>query len=193
MNPLKAQVKIGTINELGNKFEDVKESASKTISQQEGYGIALTDFEGSVQSILEKIDAERDEGQYDLETANLLKKTIMRVQNAVQNLKVRQQKHLLLAQGQVLGIDLIIKHTKKALDVEMAKVKDPSESTETTAHARPDTPSSALADIEQRRAEAKAAKAAAEAKAADAVKAMAPKAKTTTKKTTRKKVASRKG
>lgn len=161
MNPLKTQIKIGTLHELGNKFEDVKEVAVKTVAQQEGYGFALDDVDNGIKSVLAKIDEEREAGAYDLEVSSQLKKAVMRVNSVILNLKARQQTHLILAQGQVLGLDLAIKHTKKAFDVEQAKLQGTPEKKPSTAvieESRPDRANNALADLEERRAQAKAAK-----------------------------------
>lgn len=170
-NPLKAQVKIGTINELGNSLEDMKEGAEKEALRLEGYLRAIGDFEKGIQSISEALNLELKETAFDgyigepLKVAELVKRYLGRCMGSADNLKVRTQKMRLVQEGQVLGLAAAIQRAKKMADEEAKKIQGavgvgPLSQTDISSNAgRPDM--TAAEDIAQRRAEAKAAKEAA--------------------------------
>lgn len=191
-NPVKAQIKIGTINELGASLDDMKEGAEKEALRLEGYLRAVKDIETGIQSVSEALNLELKETAFDgylgepLKVAELVKRYLGRCMGVADNLKVRTQKMRLVQEGQVLGLTAAIQRAKKMIDEEAKKidVSEPIPQTDIASNAgRPNM--SAAEDIAQRRAEAKAAKAAAEAEA----KAEDPKptpAETPKKKTTQK-------
>lgn len=129
MSTLKAQIKIGTINELGNKLDDFKEVAEKEIPRCEGYDRCLKELEDGLQSIFERVDIERDEGKFDevkeaLEVAKIVKQFLTRVQGSIVNLRLRNEKVRFIAEGKVLGLKASIDAAKKMMDAEVQKVQD---------------------------------------------------------------------
>jgi hypothetical protein len=164
VSPLKSQVKIGTINELGLKYDDMRESAEKDIIRKEGYHVALNELQQStLKSVFERIDADRDEGKLDLETAGRCKEYVLKVHAAIDNLRIMNEKHRLIAEGRVVGLREAITFAAKVLDAEKAKLQaaesQMSEAPEGgVAEVRPDAQMSAVQDLDQRRAAARAAK-----------------------------------
>lgn len=165
MNPLKAQIKMGALGELGNQLDDKLESLQKDQVRFEGFEVALKEIRSStLPSIMARVDSDRDEEKFDLATAALIKDYLAKVDLALDNLRIRNAKLALIAEGRVAGLKDSIAFTKKMFDGEKAKIdalgKGLSEGTLTIEDAsqgvRPDM--TALEDIEQRRAEAKKAK-----------------------------------
>jgi hypothetical protein len=176
VNPLKSQVKIGTINELGVKYDDMREAVEKEVLRKEGYHVALNELQQkTLTSVLERIDDDRDEGKLDLETAARCKEYILKVHGAVDNLRIMNEKHRLIAEGRVTGLKDAIAFAAKQLELEKAKLKDFETQGATPEGpppeaARPDVQMTAVDDLDQRRTAARAAKEAAEAPAAPAPK-----------------------
>lgn len=164
MSPLKSQVKIGTINELGLKYDDMRESAEKDILRKEGYHVALNELQQStLKSVFERIDADRDGGKIDLEAAAHCKDYVLKVHAAIDNLRIMNEKHRLIAEGRVVGLREAIAFAAKVMDAEKAKLQavegQMAEALEgAVQEVRPDAQMSAVEDLDQRRAVARATK-----------------------------------
>ena len=185
MNPLKSQVKIGTINELGEAMDGLLESAKAEGFRQEGRARLLVELQnGTLKSILDRVDRDVDEGKLDLETSGHVKKALVRVSHAIDNLKLQTTKSQLVCEGRVQGlkqaVDFASKRNKEEADRLRAFLEAVERGDVTVEDgARPDqagSAASAAADIQQRRAEAKAEREKAEAEAAAAKKKTSKKA-----------------
>jgi len=167
MNPAKTHGKIGAINELGVKYDDMRAAVERDVYRKEGYQLALNEIQQStLKSIFERVDAERDAGRFDIPTASLIKEYLARVHAAVDNLKLMNERHRTLAEGRALGLRDAIGLAKKTLDAEKAKLAAleaqvaaghvTAEASGTTPiDVRPDVQNSALEDLNRRRAEAR--------------------------------------
>lgn len=171
MNPAKTQIKIGTITELGVKYDDMREALERDVFRKEGYQQALNEIQQStLKSIFARVDDERDSGRFDIPTSSLIKEYLVKVHAALDNLRGMNERHRTLAEGRVAGLRDAIAFAKKMLDAERAKLV----AVETQVGAgvlaeeatgampvevRPDSQSSALEDLQKRRARAKVEKA----------------------------------
>lgn len=173
MNPVKTHGRIGAINELGVKYDDMREAAEREVLRKEGFCAALNEVQQStLKSVFERVDADRDADRFDIPTSSLIKEYLAKVHAALDNLKGASERQRLIAEGRVVGIRDAIAFAKKALDAEKAQlatveaqVRSGAITVEATGiapvEARPDARNQAVVDLQRRRAEAKAAKAAA--------------------------------
>lgn len=186
MNPLKSQVKISVINDFGTKLDEMLESTRAETLRYEGYHQCLNDTQNAtLKSLFEAVDRERDEGVLDMEQADLAKKWLLRVHEALNCKRIQTEKHRLISEGKAAAFEKAVHFAQKMVDTEKKNVeavlkgmRDGSIVLEGDGEAlhngsleqRPDgvrpghegDPAvNPLADIEQRRAEAKARKAAA--------------------------------
>lgn len=166
MNPVKAQIKIGTYYSLGSKFDDQLEAAQKDVYRYEGIAKALEEVQRStLPSVLERVDADRDEGKFDLEVGVLIKDYLTKVHLALDNARIHNEKYRLIAEGRVAGLTLAVQTTKKAMDAEKAKLETLATGLangsiavgDEDAPVRP-PPVSALDDLNQRREAARLAR-----------------------------------
>src|SRR5262245_20296535 len=98
MNPAKAQIKIGAINELGNKYDDVLEAAQADVFRKEGVHVAINEIQRqTLKSVFERVDADRDAGKFDLPVAALIKDYLAKVHAALDNARIMNEQHRLLA------------------------------------------------------------------------------------------------
>lgn len=164
MNPIKAQIKIGTITELGSKYDDMLEAAQRDILRKEGIHLAINEIQQqTLRSIFERVDADRDAGKFDLPVASLIKDYLAKVHAALDNARMLNTNQRLVAEGRILGLKDAIGFAKKSLDAEQAKLgqAEPEALVKGSepAPVRPDTRVAALDDLHRRRAEARALKA----------------------------------
>lgn len=170
MNPAKAQIKIGTITELGVKYDDMREALEREVFRKEGYHQALNEIQqSSLKSIFARVDEERDAGRFDIPTSSLIKEYLIKVHAALDNLRCMNERHRTLAEGRVTGLLDAIGFAKKMLDAEKAKlvaveaqvgagVLAEEDAGTMPVEVRPDSQSSALGDLRERRARARAEK-----------------------------------
>jgi hypothetical protein len=139
------------------------------------------------------VDTDRDDGHISLLDATLVKQYLMKVHHALDNLRIMVEKHRLVDEGRVAGLQAAIKYAQKTVDAERKQLTALSEGLEDGSirmdsdgapvfegplEQRPSgvrpamdgRSSGPLADLEARRAEARALK---EAKA-EVPKAEAP-------------------
>lgn len=181
MNPVKTHGRIGAINELGIKYDDMREAAEREVLRKEGFCAALNEVQQStLKTIFERVDADRDAERFDIPTSSLIKEYLAKVHAALDNLKAASERQRLIAEGRAIGIRDAIVFAKKTLDAEKAQlaaveahVSSGAVTLEATGatpvEARPDTRNPAVVDLQRRRAEAKAAKEAAAVSAGPAV------------------------
>jgi hypothetical protein len=194
MNPLKSQIKITVVNDIGTKLDDMREAAQVDIYRKEGAHGTINDLQNStLKSIMAAVDTDRDDGHISLPDATLVKQYLMKVHHALDNLRIMVEKHRLVDEGRVAGLQAAIKYAQKTVDAERKQLTALSEGLEDGSirmdsdgapvfegplEQRPSgvrpamdgRSSGPLADLEARRAEARALK---EAKA-EVPKAEAP-------------------
>jgi hypothetical protein len=197
MNPLKSQIKITVVNDIGTKLDDMREAAQVDIYRKEGAHGTINDLQNStLKSIMAAVDTDRDDGHISLPDATLVKQYLMKVHHALDNLRIMVEKHRLVDEGRVAGLQAAIKYAQKTVDAERKQLTALSEGLEDGSirmdsdgapvfegplEQRPSgvrpamdgRSSGPLADLEARRAEARALK---EAKAVEVPKAEVPKA-----------------
>jgi hypothetical protein len=194
MNPLKSQIKITVVNDIGTKLDDMREAAQVDVYRKEGAHGTINDLQNStLKSIMAAVDTDRDDGHISLLDATLVKQYLMKVHHALDNLRIMVEKHRLVDEGRVAGLQAAIKYAQKTVDAERKQLTALSEGLEDGSirmdsdgapvfegplEQRPSgvrpamdgRSSGPLADLEARRAEARALK---EAKA-EVPKAEAP-------------------
>jgi len=80
----KAEVKVGTANEIGNRLDDVLEGTTKDLYRLEGAAVAYRQAVQAVEVVSTVIDKDMDEGKVGLEEASLIKKYLERARQNVQ-------------------------------------------------------------------------------------------------------------
>jgi hypothetical protein len=122
----KSVIKIGTIQELGNQFDDFKEEALAEQHRNEGARSALKQAMKLFQPIFDKVEAEAKEGAFDevegaIAICEVVKRSLKRVLGALDGLATQANVNRLVQEGKVAGYERVIKVSKKALDTEIAK------------------------------------------------------------------------
>lgn len=123
MNVEKAEIKAGMASEIGNRLDDTLESVTKEVAQWEGANMALVQAGKAIEELGKHVDKDLDEGQYDLETAALIKKYITRSAALVQNLAMQASNRQLMARGKVEVLGTTITIVKGLYDSEIKKVE----------------------------------------------------------------------
>lgn len=166
MNPEKSKLKMLTLNDVGNKFDDMKEAVTKELSEWAGARMALKEAIKNTQSLCEHVDKDLEEDLIPTDTlpvASYVKKYIARAVGQLDNLLIKAKNYELIANGKMDSLDSVIKVVKKRYDDEIANLElykkalelgvDPGDA------GRPEnSPESASADIQARREEAQKAK-----------------------------------
>ncbi len=171
MNPEKSRLKISTINEVGNKFDDMRDGIIREISEWVGAKQALKEAAKNVQNLAAHVDKDLEEDLVPgdaLPVAAYVKKYIGRAVEAVDNMMLRAQNLELVANGKLTAMDGVLKCTKKVYDEEMKALELYKKAVEAGVPpgevGRPDNAGngdktvSAAAEIQERRDAAKKVK-----------------------------------
>jgi len=118
----KSEIKLGTLQELGVKFDDVRDSLLREIAQKEGAVYGLVEGAKAIESMKLHVNMDIDAGTYDLETAKSIKLYLDRSIDALHNLSRRIENDRILSSGKVVAMDAVIKITKKECDLEREKI-----------------------------------------------------------------------
>lgn len=166
MIPIKSQIKIEAINELGVKCDDMREALRREVLRKEGYLAALNEIQQStLRSFFERVDRDRDAEKFDLPTSTLIKDYLAKVHAALDKLRLNNEHQRVLVEGRIVGLQDAIAVAKKARDTEQSRLTmleeqlAPAVITEEPpprSGARPDAQNAAVEDLRRRRAEAKA-------------------------------------
>jgi hypothetical protein len=113
MNFDKAEVKIGTFDEVGNKLDDVLEAMQAEASRMEGAAVAFGKGAEAVAALLQHVDKDTDEGTLDLEVAKHVKRYLDRARVALVNLGMNASNQSFVAKGRVIGLQTSVGVVKK--------------------------------------------------------------------------------
>lgn len=201
MNPMKAQVKMLTVEALGNDMDDLLEGAQVNLHKAAGGVEYLAKANEGLKSISARVDKDLDDGKITdsmkaMDVAKYVKKMLGMAGQSLNDVALQAQTAKLAADGQVAGIKKCVGMTKKVFDEEALKLEAylaRAEKAAKEAAERGEDPEEAAAprprsngradDLAARKAAAKAAK----AKAAKKTTKKRPAKKAAKKKTVRKK------
>lgn len=196
-NPMKSQIKMGTIQEMGAAMDDVLEAAEKDIRRAEGAKKWLQDAVRGVRSIIEKVESDFEEGKIgegwnQLQILEYTKKTLAMVSQSMQDLALNAESVRLNAEGRADSARRCVTIAKKKYDDEKRKLQAALaqlEATETDEDTGEDRPSirprstDAAEDLAKRKEESRKVK---------SEHVVAEKTSSSSKKTTKKKASAKK-
>lgn len=117
----KAEVKVGTANEIGNRLDDVLEGTTKDLYRLEGAAVAYRQAVQAVEVVSTVIDKDMDEGKVGLEEASLIKKYLERARQNVQGQSAQAEHNRVVQLGKVQAMQATVQIVKKFRDDEEAK------------------------------------------------------------------------
>jgi hypothetical protein len=119
----KAEVKKGAIEEIGNLLDDALEVAKHEVHAAAGSKKAFDAALVSIINLSAHVDADVDEGKFDLEVCTVVKRYLTRAQQMIKNLLLQAGKDQLKFDGQVTAYEKAVIITKKQYDIEDRKAK----------------------------------------------------------------------
>jgi hypothetical protein len=109
MNLEKADVKIGTANEIGCQIEDSLEAAQKEALRAEGTLAAFPQVQQTLEGVFKAVDKDIEAGDFDLDTAALIKKYLVRAAQAIQTLSKQSEANRLVLGGKIVALEHTVK------------------------------------------------------------------------------------
>jgi hypothetical protein len=119
---VKSEVKIETVNDLGNRLDDMKEATEKDLYRLEGATKAFQSMGQAIDALFKIVDQEMDEGKFDLEQAEHIKRFIKRAHQMSINLSMQSENNRIMQLGKLQAMDAALGVAKKMREEEMAKV-----------------------------------------------------------------------
>jgi hypothetical protein len=123
MNPMKAEVKMLTVQDLGANMDDVLEGAQKEASKAEGGMEWLAKAANGLKAISQKVDRDLDTGTIEMEVARYTKKMLGLASESLNSVALQAQSQKLAAVGKAAGIEQCVKMAKKIYDTEKLKLE----------------------------------------------------------------------
>ena len=125
MSELKAVIKKGVLNEVGNNLDDMLESAKKEVSGHEGGCRALKRASKLIGELIKVVDVDVDNGTIpDLETAKMIKKYLIRSQVVVDTLDRNSENLVISSVGKVQAFTDAVGMTKKLFNLQEVKIRN---------------------------------------------------------------------
>jgi len=122
MSILKSELKQLVTHEIGVRVDDALEAAKRDLSVIEGRQAAFADGAKAVEDLLTAVTKDVDDGKFELETAEHVKRYVMRSAEALKNLS-HQAMNLRIAQtGKVQGFDHTVKLLANMIEDEKKKL-----------------------------------------------------------------------
>lgn len=123
MSMLKAELKQLITNEIGVRIEDSLEAAKRDLAVTEGRQGGFLDGMKVPEALLIAVDKDVEEGKFDLPTAELVKRYLIRASSGLQNLSQQTQNFVFAQKGKVQGLEQTVKLLKNMADQEREKVE----------------------------------------------------------------------
>jgi hypothetical protein len=130
---MKAALRASALHDIGERFEDRLEASSGAVNAARGAVSGLAEGSRAIGSLSRLIDEEIDKGELELETGAVVKKWIARAGAALDNLGKQAENRVLIAEGSLRAWKDAIETTKKAYDLEIARIPKPEEASEPEA------------------------------------------------------------
>ena len=121
MSVLKSELKQLVTHEIGVRVEDALEASKKELAVLEGRQAAFFDGSKAVEALLKAVDADLNEGKYETDVAEHIKRYLVRGVNALQNLSTQAMQHRLAQTGKVQGFDHTVRLLQNIIDEEKKK------------------------------------------------------------------------
>lgn len=214
INPVKAEVRIATLNELGADAEDFMEEAQKRSTQAEGGSMWLGKAVKGLDSVVEGLNSDLKAGKVpekmdQMETVQYVKKHLEQVRQSITDLAIQATSEKIGQASMAEGHKKMVEKIKGKVDSDILRLEKTllelkrlrAEQGDSDEDPRRPRTSDAARDLDERKAQAKAekaAKASQEAGDAQATKTSTEaseepqKPKRARKKATKKKVAKKK-
>jgi len=122
MSLVKSEVKIETVNDIGNRLDDMKEASEKDLYRLEGAVKAFQSMGQSIDGLFKIVDQEMDEGKFDLQQAEIIKRYIKRAHQFALNLAMQAENNRFIQLGKIQAVDAAVQIAKKMREEEMAKI-----------------------------------------------------------------------
>lgn len=119
----KAEVKIGTANEIGNRLDDVLEGTTKDLYRLEGASVAYRQAVQAVEVVSSFLDRDVNEGKVGLEEATLIKTYLEKARQNVQGQATQAEHNRVVQLGKVQAMQATVQIVKKFRDDEESKAK----------------------------------------------------------------------
>ncbi len=132
----KSELRRAAIHDLGEKFDDILEQHEADKHRCEGAAVGFLHASRSVQALMVSVQKDIEEDIYDIATAEHVKKYIERAVIVLDNLAKNANNKKLMAEGKMEALTGVIAVTKKAYDVENAKVVQATTPLEESADAK---------------------------------------------------------
>ena len=128
MNPMKAQVKMLTVQDLGSEMDDMLEGAERSLLTATGGMEWLSKASDGLKAVSKSVDRDLDSGAIKgdwtaMEAATYVKGVLSRAHQSLADLALSAQTTKLSASGQVSGIKKCVDLAKKTYDVEKLKLE----------------------------------------------------------------------
>lgn len=122
MTILKSELKQLITHEIGLRVDDALESAKKDVSSLEGKQAAFLESAKAVEALTASVDKDVGEEKYGIETAEVVKRYIMRGFHALQNLSAQASQLRIAQSGKVQGFEHTVKLLSNIIEQEKAKL-----------------------------------------------------------------------
>lgn len=156
----KAEIKIGTVNQIGSKLDDMLEQSEAEMRRCEGAKGSLRQAAKAISDLTAHVNKDVDEGRLDfgeetLKVAAEINRWIQRCSAVAENLAVKAEVAFLINQGKADGLRASVQVASQIKQQEEQKIsaRQNGSSEERVAGEHP-SKMSAVADIQARRAEA---------------------------------------
>jgi len=128
MNPMKAQVKMLTVEALGNDMDDLLEGSRVTLHKAAGGVEYLAKAAEGIRSVALSVDRDLDEGKITdrmgaIEVAKYVKSKLSHAGQSLNDIALQAQSAKLAADGQAAGIKKCVALAKKVFDAEGLKLE----------------------------------------------------------------------
>ncbi len=125
MTLAKAEIKIGTINQLGNQIDDALEEAAHLVDQAAGAASALRQAQKKLKGLYGHVDEDVDEGKMPddpLLVAKYAKGYIQKAMGILDNLSTSADITRVRAEGKLEGLKASLGIAKSEMDAEKVKL-----------------------------------------------------------------------
>lgn len=119
MSLLKSEAKLTAVNELGNRLDDVLESATKDLYREEGAVSALRNAAVSLENLVKVVHKDLDEKETDLEVSKMIKSYLERARNNIVNLANVAENNKQAQAGKISAFQQAVSIAKKYRDEEI--------------------------------------------------------------------------
>lgn len=126
----KAEIIAGTAHRMGARIEDLFEAAKREVIKHTSQKEAFFKSSKAVEQLLSHVSKDLDEGKLEMEQAKLLKTWLHRAVTVCENMSRNSENLVLVAQGQVKGLETALGTAKQEYETANAKLEASKQTTE---------------------------------------------------------------